>query len=305
MLEVHQEVRRLRHVHRHDVVAVTAQALDDCPPEPAVGARYEGPLHGLTAPYRSQCRCRDRVLVLVPVPGARIRVEVLRRIGGIERIAAPLDRHLLVHERAVGAVEGEVLAPVGPVVRLVRCAVALRLVQALAHEPLPRPARVHGEGDLLVVLGDREGAGVLADAAAGVRAPGRGEQVDELLAVEVLDRVVVAAPALVDLHLPRALDALVAELGLDVGDEAEHRLGHQVVQHQPLALHRRAELLRRFEVARLDRLDRPVHRRSRELLQLLRLEPAFAHRCTPWNRSRAAARRVGTCSRGTPSSGGS
>src|SRR5690349_21821406 len=107
---------------------------------------------------------RDRLRVLVPVPGARIGRVVLRRVRRVQREPAPLDRQLLVHERAVGAVEREVLAAIGPVVRLTRAPVASRLVQPLAHEPLPGAARVHRERDLLGVLADREAARVLADA---------------------------------------------------------------------------------------------------------------------------------------------
>src|SRR5262249_43574261 len=183
----------------------------------------------------------DRVGILVPVRGARIGGEILRRIGRIERESAPLDRELLVHERAVGAVQREALAAVGPVVRRARAPVAGRLVQALAHEPLAGAARVHRERDLLVILGDREAARVLADAGAGVRAPGRREQLDDRAPVEPVDRVVVAPPALRDRLLPGLLDALVPELVLDDGDQAEDRLGHQVVQHQPLVLHRLAQ----------------------------------------------------------------
>src|SRR3712207_7701554 len=47
--------------------------------------------------------------------------------------------------------------------RVLRPAVAGRLVQAAPHEPLARAARVHRERDLLVVLGDREPPRVLAD----------------------------------------------------------------------------------------------------------------------------------------------
>ena len=57
--------------------------------------------------------------VLVPVPGAGIVVEVLGRVGRVDRVADPADRQRLVHERAVGAVEREALAPVAPVVGLV------------------------------------------------------------------------------------------------------------------------------------------------------------------------------------------
>jgi len=54
--KVHDQVRRLGHVHGHDVEAVRAEALDDRGAEPAVGARDEGAPHdawdgsGLTAP---------------------------------------------------------------------------------------------------------------------------------------------------------------------------------------------------------------------------------------------------------------
>src|SRR5215207_661138 len=165
-------------------------------PAPVTSAR-SGP-SALTArrPVALPVAVRDRLGILVPVPGARIGGEVLRRVRRVQRVAAPLDRQLLVHERAVRAVQGEVLASVGPVVRLPRAPVAGRLVQPLAHEPLPGPAGVHRERDLLVVLGDREAAGVLPHARARVRPPGRGKQVHELAAVQAPDRVVMAPPAL-------------------------------------------------------------------------------------------------------------
>src|SRR5439155_9243419 len=105
---------------------------------PVTSARLVTPLHRAVA---RPVALGDRVRVLVPVPGARVGREVLGRVGGIERIATPLDRQLLVHERAVRAVEREALAPVGPVVRLPGAPVSGRLVQALADEPLARAAR--------------------------------------------------------------------------------------------------------------------------------------------------------------------
>src|SRR3712207_2580341 len=103
--------------------------------------------------------------------------------------------------------------------RVLRPAVAGRLVQAAPHEPLARAARVHRERDLLVVLGDREPARVLADAARRVRAPRRGEQADHRPAVEPLDRAVVALPPALEAVLPRLLDALVAHPLLDERDQ--------------------------------------------------------------------------------------
>src|SRR4051795_9023939 len=61
---------------------------------------------------------RDRVAILEPVPGARILRVILRRVGRVEGIARPLDRHRLVHEAAVRAIEREALAPERPVVGL-------------------------------------------------------------------------------------------------------------------------------------------------------------------------------------------
>src|SRR5205823_7620773 len=52
----------------------------------------------------------------------------------------------------------------------------------------------------------------------------------------------------------------------------------EVVEHQPLVLHLVAQAAGADEVAGVDGLDRPVHRRSRELLELLGVEPAVAHR---------------------------
>src|SRR5689334_17043266 len=54
--------------------------------------------------------------VLVPVPGAGIAVVVAGRVARVERVADPADREDLVHERAVGAVDGEAGAVVRPVV---------------------------------------------------------------------------------------------------------------------------------------------------------------------------------------------
>ena len=99
-------------------------------------------------------------------------------------------------------------------------------------------------------------------------------------AIESLDRRVVAAPALLAVHRPGLGHALVAELVLHERDQAEDRLGHQVVEHQPLVLHLAAEALRGVQVTRFDRLDRPVHRRARHLGQLLGLEPLLGHRST-------------------------
>src|ERR1700730_3155658 len=95
----------------------------------------------------------DRVGVLVPVPRARVLRVVLGRVGRIERVARPLDRQGLVHEAAVGAVEGEALAPIGPIVRLARAAaVGKTLVGAAQDEPLTRAAGGHREGHPLLVL---------------------------------------------------------------------------------------------------------------------------------------------------------
>ena len=53
--------------------------------------------------------------------------------------------------------------------------------------------------------------------------------------------------------------------------------GHEVVEHQPLALALARQPLRPLEVAGVDRLDDPLHRRPRHLAQLLVLEPPLAH----------------------------
>src|SRR4051812_11658241 len=97
--------------------------------------------------------------VLVPVPGAGIVVEVARRVARVDGIADPLDREDLVHERAVGAVDGEAFAVVGPVVLALHHGVAvLALVAAHPPQPLPRATGVHPECHLLGVLLDGEGA---------------------------------------------------------------------------------------------------------------------------------------------------
>src|SRR6202035_213391 len=102
---------------------------------------------------------RDVGRVLVPVPRARVAAIVVGRVARVERIADPANRQRLVHERAVSAVEGEVLAAVAPVVRLLGAAVAVRaLVPAHSYQALARPTRIHLEGEFLVVLGDRERA---------------------------------------------------------------------------------------------------------------------------------------------------
>jgi hypothetical protein len=95
------------------------------------------------------------------------------------------------------------------------------------------------------------------------------------------DRVVVAAPAAAHALRPCLRDALVAEPLLDERHEIEHARGHQVVQHLPLVLHLAAQPPRLIDVARVERLDRAVHRRTRELGELLVGEPAVCHRCPP------------------------
>src|ERR1044072_6173919 len=70
--------------------------------------------------------------VLVPVPSARIVVEVAGRLDRIHRVADPMDRQHLVHEGAVGAIDREALAVVGPVVFLLHHRVpVLALVPAV------------------------------------------------------------------------------------------------------------------------------------------------------------------------------
>src|SRR3954463_16802843 len=93
---------------------------------------------------------RDVRRILVPVPHARVATEVVRRVTRVERVADPLERERLGHERAVRAYEREALAPVPPIGPLVRRTDRVgTLVAPVPHEPLPRPARVHREGDLL------------------------------------------------------------------------------------------------------------------------------------------------------------
>ena len=91
----------------------------------------------------------------------------------------------------------------------------------------------------------------------------------ELTPVERDDRVVMAAPAAAHALRPRLRDPLLTQPLLDEGDEVEHAGGHQVVQHLPLVLHLRAQAPGLLEVARVDRLDRTIHRRARELRELL------------------------------------
>src|SRR3954454_6430256 len=106
-----------------------------------------------------------------------------------------------------------------------------------------------------------------------MRPPGPGEQADEVLAVEAVDRLDVALPAaLVAVH-PRVADALVAEALLDEGDEPEQAAGHEVVQHLPLVLHLLAEAPDLGGVAAVERLDRAVHRGARQVALLFRVAP--------------------------------
>src|SRR3954454_6282970 len=110
-----------------------------------------------------------------------------------------------------------------------------------------------------------------------MRPPGPGEQADEVLAVEAVDRLDVALPAaLVAVH-PRVADALVAEALLDEGDEPEQAAGHEVVQHLPLVLHLLAQAPGLGGVAAVERLDRAVHRGARQVAQLVVVEPAVSH----------------------------
>src|SRR3954451_23341363 len=221
---------------------------------------------------------RDVGGVLVPVPHARIGVEVARRVAWVERVADPLERERLVHEAAVRAVEREALAAVAPGVRVLGGPERVRtLVPAVAYEPLARPAGVHREGELLVVLGDRERAGIGAGPAPRVRPPGGRERLRHGAAVHPRDRLDVALPAALRAVAPGLGDAVVPELLLHVADQPRYALDHQVVQRAPLVLHRLAQRTRRVGIAAVERLDRAVHRRARHLAQLVVGEPALGH----------------------------
>src|SRR3954447_10869104 len=136
---------------------------------------------------------RDVGRVLVPVPDARVGVEVVRRVARVERVADPLERERLVHERAVRAVERKALAAIAPVVRPLGHPEGVgTLVAPVPHEPLARAARVHRESELLVVLGDRERTRVRAGAAPRVSAPGGGERLRDGAPVHLRDRLDVA-----------------------------------------------------------------------------------------------------------------
>src|SRR3954465_64007 len=170
---------------------------------------------------------RDVGRVLVPVPHARVRVEVARRVARVERVADPLERQRLVHERAVRAVERKAVATVAPVVRAVGRAERVgTLVAAVAHEPLPRPARVHREGDLLVVLAHGEGARVGTGPAAGVPPPRGGERERHRAPVHRRDRLDVALPAALRAVAPGIPDAAVAEPLLHVADQSADAPDH-------------------------------------------------------------------------------
>ena len=99
--------------------------------------------------------------------------------------------------------------------------------------------------------------------------PRRRQQADQLAPVERHDRVVVLAPPAPHALGPRFRDAVVAEPLLDERDEVQHTARHQVVQHLPLVLHLRAQASGLLQIAGVDRLDGAVHRRPRELLELL------------------------------------
>src|SRR5688572_11235893 len=221
---------------------------------------------------------RDVRRVLVPVPGARIVVEVARGPARINRVPDPFDREHLVHERAVRAVDREALAVVGPVVLALHDREGvLALVAPVSPQALPRAARVHAEGDLLVVLLDLEGARIRPDPAGRVRSPRGGEQLNDLLPRPAVDRLDAALP--VAPHRPslRLADGLLAAVLLHPGHRRRDPVDHHVVEEAPLVLHLLAEAFRAVEIARIDRLDDAVHRRPRHLLQLLVCEPPLAH----------------------------
>src|SRR4051794_980515 len=238
--------------------------------------------------------------VLVPVPGARVAVEVAGRVARVDGVADPADREDLVHERAVRAVDREALAVVGPVVLALHDRVrVVALVAPHPPQPLPGPARVHPERHLLVVLGHRERARVRAGPAARVCAPRRRQQLDDLPAVAAVDRLDAALP--VALHRPALglADRLLAAVLLDPRQRRGDAVDHHVVQEAPLVLHRLARCLRTLEVAGLDRFDRPVHRRPRQIGELVVAEPALRHLIPPCARRSAGtpARRADRCRR--------
>src|SRR6266511_2704755 len=221
--------------------------------------------------------------VLVPVPRARIVVEILRRVRGIDREPDPADRQQLVHERAVGAVEREAVAAVAPLVGLVGEAPAVLAVAAESPESLAGPARVHRERELLVVLVDLEHAGLWPDSAGRVGAPRRRERLRDLAAVRRRDRLHRPAPAALEAPLPRLLDPAIPQPLVHKRDQPRDPVDQQVVHELRLVLHLLAEPLRLVAVAALDRLDRALHRRARHLAELLIAEPPLAH-CQPPSR---------------------
>src|SRR5215207_6157837 len=223
---------------------------------------------------------RDVRGVLVPVPGARIAIEVLRGIRRIDRIADPANRQRLVHERAVRAIQRKSLALVAPVVRLAGDPESLRAVAAVSPQPLPRSAGVHRERDLLVVLGDLEGARAGTDAAGGVGTPGGRQRLRDRPAIAVGDPLDRLPPAALQRVRPGLLHAVVAEPLLHEGDQARDPVDQQIVHELRFGLHRLAERLRLLEVTGLDRLHRPLHRRPRHLPKLLVAEPPVTHRAT-------------------------
>ena len=208
--------------------------------------------------------------ILVPVPGAGIAIEVLGRIGRVDGIADPPDRERLVHERAVRAVQGKALATIAPVVRLVGDAEALGAVAAVSPQPLTRSAGVHGEGELLVVLGDLECPRRRPHAAGRVRAPGGSQGLGDHLAVALGDLLDGLAPAALERVAPRLFDPLVTQLVLDERDQPGDPVHQQVVHELRLPLHRLTEGLRLLQVTGLDRLYRALHRRPRHLARARR-----------------------------------
>ena len=151
-----------------------------------------------------------------------------------------------------------------------------------AHQPLARAAGVHREGDLLVVLGRSSNApGCGPVPLSRVRAPGRGEQLDDLAAVAARRSRRVALPARAALRpRPRATPSSPSLSCTKVTrpsiDSAIRSCSNR---HSCFIASQSA--LGPLEVAGLDRLDRAVHRRPRHLLQLLVGEPALGHPSPP------------------------
>src|SRR4029077_19500643 len=118
-------------------------------------------------------------------------------------------------------------------------------VAAVAPQPLAGAAWVHREGELLVVLGDLEGAGVRTDPARRMATPGRRQSLRDQLPVGGVDLLHALLPASLQAPLPGLADTLVPELLLEEGDQPGHPVDQHVVHELGLVLLPLTEVLGR------------------------------------------------------------